>query len=95
MGLRKCRLSDVMIHLGDNMLGFLYERRYIKNNSSIFKIWCWLAKQKFYQILIIPSHFVKGFYYGYNFKQIVYFCLGILRDKIYREQYKDEEYYES
>lgn len=72
------------------MLGYLYEIGYIKIDSTLFKLWCLLANKKIYHILRIPGHFIRGFYHGYNLKQIVYFCLGIINNKIYKQQFKGE-----
>lgn len=74
------------------MLGFMYEKGLMKNGSTLFKWWCWLAFQKWYQVLHIPVHFIKGFYYGYALKQIVYFCLGILKGRDYKQQFKNHKY---
>jgi len=73
------------------MLSFLYTIGYMKNNSHLFKLWCWLAYKKIYHILQIPSHYIKGFWYKYNLKQITYFCLGIIKEKIYKQQFKIKE----
>jgi hypothetical protein len=73
------------------MLGFLYEHKLLKQNSALFKLWCCLSYRKLYQVLNIPIHFIKGFYYRYNLKQIVYFCLGIIKNRIYKQQYKLRE----
>ena len=70
------------------LFGFLYEKKILKNGSRLFKLWCWLAYQKWYQILLIPMHIIKGCYYGYSTKQIYYFCKGIVLDKLYEERLK-------
>ena len=61
------------------IFGHLYEKGLIKNGSKIFYFWCWLAKQKWYQIYLIPMHIIKGYYYGYSTKQIYYFIKGIIK----------------
>ena len=47
-----------------------------------------LAYQRWYQILLIPMHIVKGCYYDYSTKQIFYFCKGIVLDRLYEKRLK-------
>jgi len=70
------------------IFGYLYEHKLIKNGSKLFMLWCWLAKKRWYQILLIPMHIVKGYYYKYTTKQIYYFCKGTLENKLYEERLK-------
>lgn len=76
------------------MLGFLYEIGYMKNGSNLFKIWCWLSYRRWYHILNIPGHILKGFFYGYNFVEIIQFCIGIIKGEFNTkalEKYKTRE----
>lgn len=68
------------------IFGYLYEHKLIRNGNKIFMFWCWLAHQRWYHILLIPMHIVKGYYYKYTTKQIYYFCKGILDNKLYKER---------
>lgn len=70
------------------LFGYLYRKGLIKNGSKLFNLWCWLAYQRWYQMMLIPMHVVKGYYYGYSTKQIYYFCKGILKNKLYKERLK-------
>jgi len=47
------------------IFGYLYEKELIKSESKLFDLWCWLAYQRWYQIMLIPTHVVKGYYYNY------------------------------
>lgn len=71
------------------IFGYLYERGFIKNGGKLFRFWCWLAYQKWYQAYLIPMHIVKGYYYGYTTKQIYYFIKGVIVDKLYKERLKN------
>ena len=39
-----------------------------------FKFNCWLAFQRWWQIILIPYHIIAGYYYGYSTKEIYKFC---------------------
>lgn len=73
------------------MFSYLYTKKLIKNGGKLFNLWCWLAQQRWYHIILIPMHIVKGYYYKYSIKQIYYFCKGNIFNKIYKEQYKPKE----
>ena len=68
------------------VFGYLYEKGILKNGSALFYFWCWLAKQRWYQIYLIPMHIIKGYYYKYSVKQVYYFCKGSLYNKLYAER---------
>ena len=72
------------------IFGYFYKKGWIKNGGRVFKFWCRLSRQRWYHILLIPLHIIKGYYYGFSTKQIYYFCKGIIDNKIYKEQYKPE-----
>ena len=72
------------------ILGYLYTKGLIKNGSALFRLWCWLANQRWYQVSLIPMHVVQGYYYKYTTKQIYYFCKGIVCNRVYEQQYKKE-----
>jgi len=44
-----------------------------QQKRKYFKFNCWLAYQKWYQILLIPYHIIAGYYYGYSTKEIYEF----------------------
>lgn len=62
------------------MLGFLYEKKLIKNGGLIFRFWCWMAFQRWYQLYQTPWHILKGYCYGYNSKEIYYFVKKHIKD---------------
>jgi len=63
------------------IFGWLYERKIIKSGDLLFKLWCWLAFQKWYQISLIPYHIAAGLYYGYEPREIYKFCKMIITVK--------------
>jgi len=72
------------------LFGWLYTKCFMRNGSVLFNFWCWLAYQRWYHILLIPMHIIKGYYYKYSTKQIYYFCKGCLYNKIYEKQFRNK-----
>lgn len=73
------------------ILGYLYSKGMIKNGSRIFNFWCQLCKNKIYQLLLIPMHIAKGYYYHYSITQIYWFIKGIIDDKLYKGRLRVDE----